>query len=137
MLLTPNSGPVLHHLPPGASILAVSVSVPQLDVVLLLAVVVVLLLPDVAVVAITLPARTTVVIATETTNVAIVTVAIVHAALTTGNYLAFCFGVAWFADKFHRDREVKEDREREEGRENGTNGEDRKGEFVLPSRTKN
>jgi len=61
----------------------VSVSVPQLDVVLLLAVVVVLLLPDVAVVAITLPARTTVVIATETTNVAIVTVAIVHAALTT------------------------------------------------------
>jgi hypothetical protein len=29
------------------------------------------------------------------------------------------------------------DRDREEVRENGTNGEDRKGEFELPSRTKN
>lgn len=36
-----------------------------------------------------------------------------------------------------RDREVKDDREREEGRENGTNGDDRKGEFDLPTRHKN
>lgn len=33
----------------------------------------------------------------------------------------------------HSDRDVKEDRDHDEGRENGTNGEDRKGEFVLPS----
>lgn len=38
-----------------------------------------------------------------------------------------------------RDRDIKDerDRDREEVRENGTNGEDRKGEFILPSRTKN
>ncbi|KAL5321795.1 hypothetical protein ACEPPN_009758 [Leptodophora sp. 'Broadleaf-Isolate-01'] len=36
-----------------------------------------------------------------------------------------------------RDREVKDERERDEGRENGTNGDDRKGEFELPSRHKN
>lgn len=36
-----------------------------------------------------------------------------------------------------RDREVKEERDREEGRENGTNGDDRKGEFELPNRQKN
>jgi hypothetical protein len=33
------------------------------------------------------------------------------------------------------DREVKD--EREDGRENGTNGEDRKGEFEIPTRMKN
>ncbi|PBP25047.1 hypothetical protein BUE80_DR003954 [Diplocarpon rosae] len=36
-----------------------------------------------------------------------------------------------------RDREVKDERERDDaGRENGTNGEDRKGELTLPSRPK-
>ena len=33
-----------------------------------------------------------------------------------------------------RDRDIKD--EREDGRENGTNGEDRKGDFTLPTRHK-
>jgi hypothetical protein len=36
-----------------------------------------------------------------------------------------------------RDRDVKDERDRDETRENGTNGEDRKGELEPPSRNKN
>jgi hypothetical protein len=49
------------------------------------------------------------------------------------------FSGANYSLLYFRDRDIKDerDRDREEVRENGTNGEDRKGEFILPSRTKN
>merc|ERR1712093_459832 len=87
------SGPVLLHLPPGVSILAASVSVPQLDAVPLLVVAVVLHPLDVAVATI-LHVRMTAVI--ETMN---------------------------------------DERDREEGRENGTNGDDRKVTLESPPQT--
>lgn len=47
--------------------------------------------------------------------------------LNTSRYLTY---------SYNRDREVKEERDRDEPRENGTNGEDRKGDLTLPTRTK-
>lgn len=132
-VLIGSSGPELlpRHL--GASIPAVSVIV-QRDVVLLAAVVAPHL-PDVAVVT-SLPARTTVEIVTETTIAE--TEATDPAVLMTGKSKPPIFLPQSLT--FHtRDRDIKDerDRDREEVRENGTNGEDRKGDFLLPTRTKN
>jgi hypothetical protein len=132
-MLTGSSGLELlpQHL--GASILAVSVTV-QLDAVLLAAVVA-LHLPDVAV-ATSLLARTTVETVTETTTVE--TEATDPAVQMTGKNERPDFLLQSLT--FHtRDRDIKDerDRDREEVRENGTNGEDRKGDFILPARSKN
>ena len=129
------SGPELLHLPHGASILAENVMVRHLDVALL-AVVVVLHLLDEVVVVTTLPVRTIAETETEITIVENV-VETGHAAPMTGK-MGLCTNrrLLILTERI-RDRDVKDERDRDEVRENGTNGEDRKGEFELPSRVKN
>jgi hypothetical protein len=111
---------------------AESVSVLQLDVALRAVVAPHLL--DVAVVT-SLLARMTVETETETMSVETATDLAVQ--MTGKNYVL----MLWpnLLTILSRDRDIKDDRDRdrEEIRENGTNGEDRKGEFELPSRTKN
>jgi thioredoxin-like negative regulator of GroEL len=111
---------------------AESVSVLQLDVALRAVVAPHLL--DVAVVT-SLLARMTVETETETMSVETATDLAVQ--MTGKNHVP----MLWpnLLTILSRDRDIKDDRDRdrEEIRENGTNGEDRKGEFELPSRTKN
>jgi hypothetical protein len=128
------SGLVLLHLPRGDLIPVESVKALHLDVVLL-AVVVAPHPLDVDVV-VTFPlARMNAEIETETTIVEIV-VETALAARMTGEILTSCILYVMLTALL-RDRDVKDERDRDETRENGTNGEDRKGEFELPSRTKN
>lgn len=100
----------------------------------LLAEVAALHLPDAAVVVITLLAR----MIAETVTTSAVTVTALAAQTPIGTkHPARASQLALHPLTYpSRDREVKNDRE-EEVRENGTNGEDRKGEFVLPERRKN
>ncbi|PBP16293.1 hypothetical protein BUE80_DR013000 [Diplocarpon rosae] len=127
-----SSGPEPLLLPHGALILAASASVLvalQVAAAVLLAVVVVLHLPDVDA-AITLPARTNA--ETETTTAV---TAIALAVQRIGKRMSHFHQTTTYT--LSRDREVKDERERDDaGRENGTNGEDRKGELALPSRPK-
>lgn len=86
----------------------------------------VVLRPVAAVAVITPLARTIAETATTTAETAV----IVLAAQKTGKFCHRYRCVTSFAYiLIHRDRDTKEDRE--ETRENGTNGEDRKGEFSL------
>jgi hypothetical protein len=128
------SGLVLLHLPRGDLIPVESVKALHLDVVLL-AVVVAPHPLDVDVV-VTFPlARMNAEIETETTIVEIV-VETALAARMTGEILTSCILYVMLTALL-RDRDVKDERDRDETRENGTNGEDRKGEFEPPARNKN
>lgn len=61
------------------------------------------------------------------------TVVIALVAQMTGEHCK-CGWPCMYSFEMFRDRDLKDDRD--EGRENGTNGEDRKGEFTLPRRAK-
>lgn len=123
------SGPEPHHQHPGDSTLAVIVNALPVGAALPAEVVVALL--PVAAVETTLLARTIAGTATMIDE----TVVIALVAQMIGKLPSKCRFVTTSAyTQICRDRDIKDDRE--EVRENGTNGEDRKGELALPTRSK-